>query len=258
MPFSTIELVLRDMLSKAQNKHIRSLAQQKIRDLHRQFVVEGTKIASEWLRSSEYISLVVATREWLDANADLVKLHTEATVLEARESDMAMVSQLATAPPVLLTVRYPDHEDTSPVQGWCIALDGIQDPGNLGTIIRIADWFGISEVFCSADCVDAFNYKVVQAAMGSHLRVRIRKTNLETFLSSVEMPVYAAFLSGTSAYDQRGATPGVLLIGSEGRGISPALMSLPLTKITIPRIGEAESLNAAVSAGILCSWLVPR
>jgi len=257
MPFSTIELVLCDMLSKAQNKHIRSLAQQKFRDVHREFVAEGTKIASEWLRSGEHINLVVATREWLEENAALVKLHTEATVFEAKESDMAMVSQLSSAPPVLLTVRYPDNEGSPAVEGWCIALDGIQDPGNLGTIIRIADWFGISEIVCSEDCVDTFNHKVVQAAMGSHLRVRVRKTNLENFLSCVELPVYAAFLSGASVYDQRGATPGVLLIGSEGRGISPAVMELPLTKITIPRIGEAESLNAAVSTGILCSWLVP-
>lgn len=258
MPFSTIELVLCDMLSKAQNKHIRSLTQQKIRDLHREFVAEGTKIASEWLRSGEHVNSVVATREWLDDNAALVKLHPEAAVFEAKVADMEAISQLATAPPVLLTVCYPEYGELSPVQGWCIALDGLQDPGNMGTIIRIADWFGISEIFCSGDCVDALNHKVVQAAMASHLRVRIRKVDLETLLASVEIPVYAAFLSGTSAYEQRGAAPGVLLIGSEGRGISPEIQKLPLTKITIPRIGEAESLNAAVSAGILCSWLVPR
>jgi len=246
------------MLSKAQNKHIRSLAQQKFRDLHREFVAEGTKIASEWLRSGEHIKSVVATREWLDENADLIKLHSEATVYEAKESDMAIISQLTTPPPVLLTVRYPDNRDVPAITGWRIALDGIQDPGNLGTIIRIADWFGIREILCSRDCVDAFNHKVVQAGMGSHLRVSIRKVDLETLLASVDVPVYAAFLSGASVYDQRNATPGVLLIGSEGRGISPGLMSLPLAKITIPRIGDAESLNAAVSAGILCSWLVPR
>ncbi|MBX2907454.1 MAG: RNA methyltransferase [Taibaiella sp.] len=246
------------MLSKAQNKHIRSLAQQKFRDQHRQFVAEGHKIATEWLSGPAPITMVVATNQWLKENASLLTGRPNVAVIEAAESDMAAISQLKSAPSVLVVVSYPEQGLFSFDSGWCIALDGIQDPGNLGTIIRIADWFGVKSVLCSMDCVDAYNHKVVQGAMGSHLRVDVRKVDLAATLSNAGVPLYVASLSGTSVYDTRGVLPGVLVIGSEGRGVSPEVLGLGGQLITIPRIGEAESLNAAVSTGILCSWLVPR
>jgi RNA methyltransferase, TrmH family len=246
------------MLSKAQNKHIRSLAQQKFRDQHGQFIAEGHKIATEWLSGFAPISMVVATTQWLKENASLVGRHPGATVIEATESDMAAISQLKSAASVLLVVPYPEQGAFSLDSGWCIALDGIQDPGNLGTIVRIADWFGIKTVLCSQDCVDAYNHKVVQGAMGSHLRVAIRKVDLAATLSAAGVPLYIASLAGTSVYGARGVLPGVLIIGSEGRGVSPEVLALGAQSITVPRIGEAESLNAAVSTGIICSWLVPR
>ena len=232
------------------------MAIQKFREEFREFVAEGSKIATEWLRSSGPVNSIVATSEWLSANAALVNAHPEAVVYEAGDTEMATVSQLASPPAVLLVLPYPQQPTFVPAPVWYIALDGIQDPGNLGTIVRIADWFGISDVLCSENCVDAFNHKVIQGAMGSHLRVRIHKVDLVATLAATGLPLYAATLSGNSIYEKRIDVPGVLVVGSEGRGVSPGVLELPVQEITIPRIGGAESLNAAVSTGILCSWLV--
>ena len=234
------------------------MAIQKFREEFREFVAEGSKIATEWLSSGARVNRIVATSQWLSANEALVNAHPEAVIYEASDRDIAAVSQLTSPPAVLLVVPYPQHAAFDPAPGWYIALDGIQDPGNLGTIIRIADWFGISDVLCSENCVDAFNHKVIQGAMGSHLRVRIHKVDLVATLAAAGLPLYAATLSGHSIYEESAGAPGVLVVGSEGRGVSAAVLELPVQEITLPRIGGAESLNAAVSTGILCSWLVRR
>ncbi len=244
------------MLSKAQNKYIRSLSQQKYRAEHGVFVVEGDKIAREWLASAAAIQHIAATAAWLQSHVNLVNEHSEAIVTEVSQDELQSISQLQTANDVLLVV-YKNKTNTSlPADEWCIALDTLQDPGNMGTIIRIADWFGIKHIVATPDSVDYYNPKVIQAAMGGHLRVQLHITDVLSFVSQTNMPVYAAALDGEDVYALKDVQRGVLVIGNESKGISAPVLQKATRKITIPRRGGAESLNAAVSAGILCALLI--
>lgn len=244
------------MLSKAQNKYIRSLSQQKYRAEHGVFVVEGDKIAREWLAAGGRIQHILGTATWLQSNVKLVEKHGEATVSEVSEQELQTVSQLQTANEALLVVYRDNDNVTVPSGEWCIALDTLQDPGNMGTIIRIADWFGIKHVIATPNSVDYYNAKVIQAAMGGHLRVQLHTVDLSTFIAGTSAPVYAAALDGESVYSVKDAKPGIIVIGNESKGISAEVMNRATQKLTIPRIGGAESLNAAVSAGILCALLI--
>ncbi len=244
------------MLSKAQNKYIRSLTQQKYRKEHQVFLAEGDKIAREWLNEATKIEMIVGLQLWMDAHANLVGKHPEASVHVVDEQTLATISALQTPNQVLLVVSMPGIPAALPKKEWCLALDDIQDPGNMGTIIRIADWFGIKHIICSPGCVDVYNPKVVQAAMGSHLRVFVHHAELPVFLNKVNMPVLAATLHGNNVYQLPRQPYGVLVLGNESKGVSEAVMELATQKITIPRKGGAESLNAGVSAGILCALLV--
>ena len=245
------------MLSKAQSKYIRSLSRQKFRHEYMAFIAEGEKIAREWLSSDADIKMVAATEEWARENASLIARHPKATNITVSESELAAISQLQTPNHVLLVVGRPEATNIPNNDEWYLALDDIQDPGNMGTMIRIADWFGIHHVVCSPGCVDVYNPKVVQSAMGSHLRVKTYEASLPEFLASTKLPTYAAALDGANVYNEPRGVAGVLIIGNEGKGISSEVMSLATKKITIPARGGAESLNAAVSAGILCALLTP-
>lgn len=193
----------------------------------------------------------------MQTNEALLRRHPEAEVITVTEDELAVVSSLKTPNQVLLVAEMPAQTGALPTDEWCLALDTIQDPGNLGTIIRIADWFGIGHVVCSPDCADAFNPKVIQAAMGGHLRVQVHKTDLLSFIAGVQAPVIAASLSGGNVYGMEPLPAAVLLIGNESRGLSQDLLQLATHRVMIPRRGGAESLNAAVSAGILCALLMP-
>lgn len=244
------------MLSKAQNKYIRSLSQQKYRAEHGVFVVEGDKIAREWLAESHRIQYIVATAQWLQDNVKLTAKHKDALVVSVSEQELQTISQLQKANEVLLVVYRDNDNATLPAGEWCIALDTLQDPGNMGTIIRIADWFGIQQVVATPDSVDFYNPKVIQAAMGGHLRVQLHSADILQFIKQSDTPVYAAALDGDNIYNLKDVKPGVIVIGNESKGISAAVMQQATRKITIPRIGGAESLNAAVSAGIICALLI--
>lgn len=244
------------MLSKAQNKYIRSLSQQKYRAEHGVFVVEGDKIAREWLAESHRIQYIAATEQWLQDNVKLTAKHKDALVVSVSEQELQTISQLQKANEVLLVVYRDNDNATLPAGEWCIALDTLQDPGNMGTIIRIADWFGIQHVVATPDSVDFYNPKVIQAAMGGHLRVQLHSADILQFITQSDMPVYAAALDGDNIYNLKDVKPGVIVIGNESKGISAAVMQQATKKITIPRIGGAESLNAAVSAGIICALLI--
>lgn len=245
------------MLSKAQSKYIRSLSRQKFRHEYMAFIAEGEKIAREWLSSDADIKMVAATEEWARDNASLIAKHPEATRISVSLSELESISQLQTPNHVLLVVTRPDATDIPNSNEWYLALDDIQDPGNMGTIIRIADWFGIRHVVCSPGCVDVYNPKVVQSTMGSHLRVKTYEASLPEFLAATKLPKYAAALDGSNVYHESRGEAGVLIIGNESKGISAEVMSLATKKITIPAKGGAESLNAAVSTGILCALLTP-
>jgi RNA methyltransferase, TrmH family len=246
------------MLSKSQVKYIRSLGQQKYRKEHNVYLAEGEKLAKEWLQGNAHIKMVIGVEDWVSVHGHLLKRHPEAEVLVATQSELETVSTLQTPNQVMLVVEVPQQPLALPQDEWCIALDNIQDPGNMGTIIRIADWFGIDHIVCSPDCVDVYNPKVVQAGMGGHLRVQLHETELGAFFEQTELPVLAATLHGSDVYDMPKLEKGILLIGNESKGIREAFIERAEHKVTIPRKGGAESLNAGVSTGILCALLLPR
>lgn len=244
------------MLSKTQSKYIRSLALQKFRKEHHCFLAEGEKIVGEWLNTAQKIQLIAATEDWIRQHQSLLNKHPECTVASVDEAMLQQISCLQSPNKVVAVIPFPPTPDINNIQDWCIALDAIRDPGNMGTILRIADWFGIQHVACSPDCVDVFSPKVVQAAMGAHLRVNIYHTELLPFLQNTDLPAYAATLNGTNIYECTKSKKGILIIGNESFGISEDLIRAAKYKITIPRTGGAESLNAGVSAGILCALLL--
>jgi len=176
--------------------------------------------------------------------------------IEISASDLAKISALTSPQQILALVKVPKARvlTTEILKGsFTIVLDGIQDPGNLGTIIRTADWFGIKLLVCSEDTVDVYNSKVVQATMGSLSRVHVAYTNLGEFLVHAEVPVFGALLDGKSIYQTQFGMEGIVILGNEGNGIRPEIISQIEFPVTIPRFGEAESLNVAVSASIFCS-----
>ncbi len=245
------------MLTNAQNKYIRSLSQQKFRNEYKVFIVEGEKLAAEWLISDSRIQMIVATEEWVGHNTALISQHSEAQLCVTTDSGLDAISGLQTPNKVLLVVELPAEPVLNLGNEWCLALEDIQDPGNMGTIIRIADWFGIGHVVCSSGCVNVFNPKVVQSAMGGHLRVKLHEADLNSFLSSSPLVKYAATLHGENIYHCERTASGILIIGNESKGISAQIAGLADKQITIPRRGGAESLNAGISAGIICALLLP-
>jgi TrmH family RNA methyltransferase len=244
------------MLTKAQNKYIRSLTQQKYRKEHHVFIAEGDKIVREWLLSAYSIQMIVALPDWAEQNDDLIQRHKEASVHIVKEAELESISALQTPNKALLVVNMPEEKSIEPVNEWCIALDNIRDPGNMGTIIRIADWFGIKNIFVSFECVDVYSPKVVQGAMGSHIRVQVHIRDIEKIISETKLPVLVATLDGEDIYELPKLSSGVLVIGNESKGVSPSIVEKATHKITIPRRGGAESLNAAVSTGIICALLM--
>jgi len=246
------------MLSKAQSKYIRSLAMQKFRKEDRVFLAEGDKIAREWLQSKARIRTIVALPGWANQHGALIAEHPEAELVIATEDEIQSISSLQAANQVLLVVHQPEGAAALNETGWVLALDGIRDPGNMGTLLRIADWFGIPEVVCSPDSVEVYNPKVVQSAMGAHLRVQIRERELPEYIRNSKLPAVAATLQGENLYRFDKPAQGILVIGNESKGISDAVLAVVRHQVTIPRGGGAESLNAAVSAGILCALLLPH
>ncbi len=221
------------------------------------FIACGEKIAYEWLSADGDVAMIVATEDWVAQNSQLISRHPEATLHMVKERELEDISPLQAPNGVLLVVPLPAKRVLPVLTGWCIALDAIQDPGNMGTIIRIADWFGIGTIICSPGCADVYNPKVVQSAMGGHLRVGVYEEDLAPVLKRTTLPKYAAVLDGENVYKAKRADVGVLVIGNESKGISADVLAAATHKITIPKKGGAESLNAGVSAGILCALLLP-
>ena len=244
------------MLGKSQAKYIQSLGQKKVRDSEGVFIAEGSKIISELLAMpGSGILKLYAVHEWIQANT----IHaTPGDVIEVNETDLAKISQLSTPNKVLAVVKKQLPVKTFQLKGQVsLVLDTIQDPGNMGTIIRIADWFGIKQVIASHNCADMYNPKVVQSTMGSILRVKVLYTDLEHWLAEhqEEVKIYATALEGEDVRTMNRIDEGLIIIGNESKGINPEIMKLVNTRITIPRIGGAESLNAAVATGIILSHL---
>ncbi len=244
------------MLGKSQAKYIQSLGQKKVRDEEGVFIAEGPKIVAELLASSHAkIQQLYALPSWIKANQNDCN---GVELVEADEKDLEKISQLATPNQVLAVLKKFDIPTDIQTKGTVsIVLDTIQDPGNLGTIVRIADWFGIDQIICSADCADMYNSKVVQSTMGSIARVSLFYTDLVSWLQEQkDVFIYAAALEGQNVTAMKKVNEGLIVIGNESKGISPSIVELVDVRITIPRKGSAESLNAAVATGIILSHIV--
>jgi RNA methyltransferase, TrmH family len=248
------------MLSGNQVKYINSLKQKKYREIHRQFIAEGSKLVTELAASAYHISAVYATPEWISGHPGFAR---ECKIIpnEVSASDLGRITALSSPAPVLAVVDIP--ESTPPtLRGLILMLDDIRDPGNLGTIIRIADWFGIGQVICSETTVDLYNPKVIQSTMGSISRVSVTYAGLVDFLSGIPAgtSVYGTFLSGDNIYSSPLEQEGIIIIGNEAEGISIAVEKFITNRLFIPsfpghgiRSGSAESLNASIATAIVCS-----
>ncbi len=242
------------MLTKKIVKYIQSLSHKKFRDEEGAFVAEGPKVVSEFLASKKFsCKMICAEKDWLFENEILLKNISPGNIFEIDEHWLQRISFLKT-PNKLLAVFDKTSSSEEPVlqNKISLMLDDIQDPGNLGTIIRNADWFGIENIICSENCVDCYNPKVVQSTMGSLLRVNILYTELISFIEkNISINLYAAALSGTSIFEIGKIKEGIILIGNESKGIHEDILKLAAKRITIPCFGHAESLNAAVASGII-------
>ncbi|WP_417213210.1 TrmH family RNA methyltransferase [Bizionia sp.] len=234
------------MLSKNQIKLITSLKQKKYRQQHGLFVAEGIKTIAELLNSNLELHHVY-TVSTCNLNADLETLISE--------TDLKKISFLKTPNQALAIFKIPQVERL-PKSGFILALDDIRDPGNLGTIIRLCDWFGIQNLVCSEQTVDCYNPKVIQATMGSITRVQVSYTDLNAYLSATTSPIYGAFMDGDNVYNEALIPEGVLVMGNEANGISEPIEKHITKRISIPRFGAiqaAESLNVATATAVLLS-----
>ncbi|MBC7511872.1 MAG: RNA methyltransferase [Ferruginibacter sp.] len=245
------------MLSKTYTKYIQSLHHKKVRDAEDVFIAEGSKVVMELLKSTVFLcQQVLGLQQWLHQNESSIRKYYTGPLQITDEAELEKLSALSTPNQVLAIFKKLNKTTVTAKGTICLLLDTIQDPGNLGTIIRIADWFGIPAIICSENCADMYNPKVVQSTMGSLGRVQIMYTNLADWLQKNNtLPVYAAALHGKNVSKLKGLKEGIIVIGNESKGISDAILQLCTEKITIPKTGEAESLNAAVAAGIILSHI---
>ncbi|MFI5129746.1 MAG: TrmH family RNA methyltransferase [Chitinophagales bacterium] len=243
------------MLGKAKIKYIQSLGQKKHREEEGLFIAEGPKIIHELLHSvPQHVQDVYAVKEWLKENANHPHQHS---FHEVSDAELERLSQLKTPNEVIAVVTKFDNAKTIATKGKIsLLLDTLQDPGNFGTIIRTADWFGLSQVICSEDCADIYNPKVVQATMGSIARVNVFYTDLVKWLEQQnEVPIYVTMLEGKDVTEMAPLNEGIIVFGNESKGIHQEIVQLANERITVRGKGKAESLNAAVAVGIVLSHI---
>ncbi|TPD68273.1 TrmH family RNA methyltransferase [Flavobacterium microcysteis] len=236
------------MVSKNQIKLITSLQQKKFRKEHQLFFAEGKKVIQELIHSNFFLeNLFTTTASFPEVNPK--------KILPISESELKKISALTTPNDCLAVFRMPESKSISET-GLIVALDDIRDPGNLGTIIRLCDWFGISELVCSEETVDIYNPKVVQATMGSIARVNVTYVNLEKFIAETTLPVFGTFMDGDNIYKSELPKEGVIVMGNEANGISSQIEKAVNHRIAIPRFGnlqQTESLNVATATAIILS-----
>lgn len=234
------------MLTKNQIKLIRSLSLKKNRQKHGLFIVEGEKLVNEVLSSDWEVEGIYATKEWLGENATIIS-----------NNDLSRISSLKTPNKVVAVVKIKKGS-LDITSNTVLALDGVKDPGNLGTIIRLADWFGVEDIICSDDCVDYLNPKVVQSSMGSFTRVNLHYTSLmDAFKKYSDYKLFMTVLNGTPLSEMTNADKKIVVMGSESKGISNKILKLTSDKITIPKSksSKAESLNVSVATAIILSTI---
>lgn len=244
------------MISNKWAKLIKSLHLKKHRKAEQLFFVEGEKAVLELLQSDWPVVALFATDSFL--NQHTVLCQRAALLQSCSAADLEKVGSFSSNDAALAVVRIPQwHFTPPPATDWILVLDSINDPGNLGTIIRIADWYGIRHILCSEDTADAFNPKVIAAAKGSFLRVQLHYQSLLPLLQAANRPVYGAYLGGESVHQlQLPQSGGYIVLGNEANGISNAVGQCVSRKITIPAFGQAESLNVGIACAIICDNLL--
>jgi len=235
------------MISKNQLKHIRALGQKKQRKALGEFLVQGEKNVLELLKSNLTVKQLFATPEFINIHKSELN---SIDIIEADIDSLTKVSTLVSNNSVIAVVQIPTV-NTPPNTGITLALDGVSDPGNLGTIIRVADWYGIGHIVCSHDCADPFNPKTISATMGSFARVNVFLTDLTEYLQQDSRAVYGAYLGGENVHKVAFKKDAILMMGSESHGIREAAGQFVTSPITIPNFGDAESLNVAMATGII-------
>ena len=236
------------MVSKNQIKLITSLQQKKYRSINQLFFAEGIKVIQELVESNfELVHLYTTQNDFEEVSND------KKTIIS--ENDLKKISALATPNTCLAIFKIPTEKKTNE-SALILALDSIRDPGNLGTILRLCDWFGIEQLICSKETVDIYNPKVVQATMGSIARVNVNYVDLESFIDKTKLAVFGTFMDGNNIYKTDLPQEGIIVMGNEANGISPELERLIKNRLTIPRFGtlqKTESLNVATATGIILS-----
>lgn len=237
------------MISKTKVRFIKSLQVKKYRLAEQSFIVQGAKAVREVLDSDYAVDLLVCTEAYL---RDTRSARKASEVCEASEKELTTLGSMETNSAALAVVRMkPSKPPRIPKDNFTLVLDDIRDPGNLGTIIRTADWYGIPMILASEETTDWYSPKVINATMGSFLRVEIYYGSLDAWLKSVDMPIYGTFLDGEDVHKISFGKSGMIVIGNESRGISPAVEKRVTRRITIPRVGQAESLNASVATAVV-------
>ncbi len=236
------------MVSKNQIKLITSLQQKKFRQLHKLFIAEGVKVIQELLDSNFVLEHLYVTESIFES------LNNESKTL-ITESELKKISCLSTPNNCLALFAIPETE--KPISsGLIVALDAVRDPGNLGTIIRLCDWFGVDQLWCNEQTVDLYNPKVVQATMGSLARVKVHYLDLEKEIQKANLPVFGTFMDGENIYQSNLPSEGILILGNEANGISTGIEKLVTSRLAIPRFGnlqKTESLNVATATAIFLS-----
>jgi TrmH family RNA methyltransferase len=249
------------MISKSKIRFIRSLQNKKVRDEERLFVIEGDKLVREFLAARFPVRMLIAKPEFLSSLLpEMIQNINEIEAVSYEE--LKQMSTLKTPHNALAIVQMPESEMivSEIIKQFCVALDFVQDPGNMGTIIRAAGWFGIKNIVCSVDCVDVYNSKVIQASMGALLHVNVFYTDLKTLFTNAiknSVPVYGTMLDGKSIYDHKLDNKGIILLGNESKGISDELIPFITEKIRIPKYSNAkegiDSLNVGMAASVVFS-----
>jgi len=250
------------MITNNQKKHIRSLQQKKFRNECKEFVAEGNTLVTDLIKSNFRMVMLISTNKWLCSNMHLFR-GTDTLLIEVTDKEMEQLSYMASTAPVIGIFKIPEIQLQADIlkNSLSIVLDDIKDPGNLGTIIRLADWFGIMNIVCSKETVDVYNPKVIQATMGSVARVQIFYTELTEFLGTYKnkIKVFGSFLNGDDIYQKQLPENALVIIGNEAKGISEKILPFIDEKILIPpyplktNSQKAESLNASAALAIICS-----
>jgi TrmH family RNA methyltransferase len=258
------------MISSSKSKLIRSLQHKKYRDQHRLFLVEGEKMVRELVTGGTnnpfFIRELLASPEWMERNSEIIK-RSGAELTEASRAEIKKISNLVTPQPVIALVSIPrlGFKAESLLNTPVLAFESIRDPGNLGTIIRTADWFGIGQIVCTPDSADLFNPKVIQSSMGAITRVQVHYRDLEILMESKELAgktVFGTFMEGENIYETSLETDPLILFGNESRGLSERITRLIHRPLSIPSFSTSstgpESLNVAISVAVICSELRRR